>query len=108
MPGCLPAPCTATVAQPVWPKGLSGWRFEGFNNPVSERTSRLSESRCCGRPAHFDGTVLYFHVAGFGPQTAPDGRPRPSLGPVQIIRGRFAVFEARVSEAALLAVQSLL
>jgi len=85
MPGGIPAPCTATVPQPVWHKGLSAWRFEGFNNPVSERTSRLSESSCCGRPAHFAGSLLYFHVAGFGPQSAPDGRPRPSLGPVQMI-----------------------
>ena len=28
MPGCLLTPCTATVLQPVWPKGLSAWRFE--------------------------------------------------------------------------------
>src|SRR5215218_857281 len=40
------------VLQPVWPRGLSAWRFEGLNNPFSERTSVLSESSCCGRPAH--------------------------------------------------------
>ena len=28
MPGCLLTPCTATVLQPAWPKGLSAWRFE--------------------------------------------------------------------------------
>ena len=44
------------VLQPVWPKSLSAWRFEGFNNPLSERTSRLSESRCCGRAAHLAGS----------------------------------------------------
>jgi hypothetical protein len=35
LPGGLPAPCTATVPQPVWPKRLSAWRLEGF--PVAPR-----------------------------------------------------------------------
>src|SRR5215203_5257702 len=35
MPGCLLTPYTATVLQPVWPKGLSAWRFEGF--PMASR-----------------------------------------------------------------------
>src|SRR5829696_8198311 len=35
MPGCLLTPCTATVLQPVWPKDLSAWRFEGF--PMASR-----------------------------------------------------------------------
>jgi multidrug transporter EmrE-like cation transporter len=28
MLGCLLTPCTATVLQPVWPKGLSAWLFD--------------------------------------------------------------------------------
>ena len=33
------------VLQPVWPKGLSAWRFGGFNDLQSERTSRLSREQ---------------------------------------------------------------
>src|SRR5919107_6348655 len=29
------------ILQPDWPKGFSAWRFEGFNNPVSEPTSSV-------------------------------------------------------------------
>jgi hypothetical protein len=57
--------------------------FWGFNNPNSERTSRLSESRCCGRPAHITGPLLYFPITEVGAQTAPPPMaPRPP--PLQV------------------------
>ena len=80
--GRHPGSSTATLPQPVWPKGLSAWRFCGFNNPGSERTSRLSGSRCRGRPAHITGPLLYFHITEVGAQTAPPVAPRPP--PLQV------------------------
>src|SRR5918997_2530924 len=47
---CLLRPCTATVLQPVWPKGLSAWRFELKYIPLGPLPGTLvkgaSDDRC--------------------------------------------------------------
>ena len=62
---------------PFGPRAYPGGALRA-STTLSQAYLSPERDHCSGRPAHLHGSLLYFHMAGFGPQTVLDGRP-PAL-----------------------------